>query len=116
MKFDTGVSMDNVTMRTSYTATDGTPHNLVIPADQFSYDEEENEYSCKIATIATKDFGCKITAGIYDGEKLISGTDHYSIGSYISNQLGKSSVSDDVKALLSAMGRYGKSAEEYFKK
>ena len=116
MGFDDGVNMDNVTMRMSYTATDGTPHDLVIPASQFNYDSAADEYSCKIATVATKDFSCKITAGIYEGDKLISETDYYSIGSYINNQLVKAGVADDVKTLLAAMGRYGVSAENYFKK
>ena len=116
MKFNDGVKLDNVSMKMSYTATDGTPHEVVIPSERFSYDAAENEYSCKISTVATKDFSCKITAGIYDGETLISDTDYYSIGSYITNQLKKSTTPEVLKKLLGAMGRYGVSAESYFKK
>ena len=114
MLFD-DMNMDNVSLKLSYTAIGGEPHETVIPASMFGYDSEANEYSAKIATIAVKDFGCEITAAIYDGSTLISDVNHYSIGTYINNQLKKTSISAELKTFLAAMGRYGISAENYFK-
>ncbi len=114
MKFNAGVKMANVSFRMSYVSASQDQHELVIPAGAFQYDSENDEYSCKISTISTKDFGSVITAGIYDGDTLISETDYYSIGSYINNQLNKDTVSDELKVFLAAMGRYAVSARNYF--
>ena len=114
MKFNAGVNMSNVSFRMSYVSASQDPHELVIPAGAFQYDDENDEYACKISTISTKDFGSVITAGIYDGDTLISETDYYSIGSYIHNQLDKNTVSDELKVFLAAMGRYAVSARDYF--
>ncbi|MBQ6550058.1 MAG: RICIN domain-containing protein [Lachnospiraceae bacterium] len=114
MKFESGQSLENVSLRLSYTAVDGQQYNTTIPFSMFSYDSGQSEYSAKLTTIAAKDMGCPVTAGIYSGDTLISDIIVYSLETYCYNRLQKST---DIiyKALIRDMVKYGRSATAYFR-
>ena len=114
MTFDSGAPADTVKLKLTYTSATGTNHNVEIPGTAFQYESSYNAYSAKLTTIAAMDTGAVVTAGIYDGETLISDVLDYSIETYCYNRLNKSS-DESFKSLLRAVMKYAKSAEAYFR-
>ena len=114
MRFDTGAPADSVKLVLTYTAADGRPYEVVIPASEFVYSNKYSAYSAKLTTIAAKDMSSKVTAEIFDGDTLIGDVLEYSIESYAYNRLIKS-TDENFKTLVIEMMKYGKSAEYYFK-
>ena len=114
MRFDTGAPADSVKLVLTYTAADGRPYEVVIPASEFVYSNKYSAYSAKLTTIAAKDMSSKVTAEIFDGDTLIGDVLEYSIESYAYNRLIKS-TDENFKTLVIEMMKYGKSAENYFR-
>ena len=114
MRFDTGAPADSVKLVLTYTAADGRPYEVVIPASEFVYSNKYSAYSAKLTTIAAKDMSSKVTAKIFDRDTLIGDVLEYSIETYAYNRLNKS-TDEYFKELVREMMKYGKSAEYYFK-
>ena len=112
MQFAEGQSTDNVKLVLSYTAADGTPVRKTIPFAQFGKHNEDTWHGT-ISTISAKDMSAVVTAGVYDGDTLISDLLQYSIETYVYNRLQKS-TDENFKALVTELMKYGKTAEEYF--
>jgi|GEM_PF-3559910 len=114
MLFDEGTDFSNISFRYSYTSATGAPNSGTMPASAFEYDSVHDEYSIRLSTVAVKDFDAVITAGIYDGDTLISNTSEFSIETYIQVVLGRDSAKESLKEMLRELAKYCKSAKAYF--
>ncbi|MBO4792844.1 MAG: hypothetical protein J5592_11230, partial [Clostridia bacterium] len=114
LTFDSGQSLDNVWIEFSYVTSVGTIAKISYDASEFDYDSATGRYAIRLRTIAAKDASQPVIARIYDGETLISDVFQYSIESYAYNQLNKETLSQSVRAIISSMMKYCKSANNYF--
>ena len=112
MQFSAEQATENVKLVLSYTAADGAAVRKVIPYSEFG-DYNATTKHGTISSISAKDMGAVVTAVIYDGDTPISETVKYSIETYAYNQLQKS-TDENFKTLVTALMKYGKSAEAYF--
>ena len=121
MRFDSGAPADSVVLHVEYKTVSGTLVIKNFHASEFVYDAKYDAYTIKISDISAKDMCRSIDAALYDGEYSNDNDDNriselmtYSIESYVYNRLQKS-TDEDFKALVKALIKYGKSAENYFK-
>ena len=121
MRFDSGAPADSVVLHVEYKTVSGTLVSKNFHASEFVYDAKYDAYTVKISDISAKDMCRSIDAALYDGEYSNDNDDNriseimtYSIESYVYNRLQKS-TDEDFKALVRALIKYGKSAENYFK-
>jgi hypothetical protein len=114
MTFDPGQTLENVKMVMSYTSAKGALKQTEIPSSEFVYNSSINAYVARISSIDAMDFGAVVTAKIMQNSTLISDVQEYSIESYCENRLNNSS-NEVFKTLVTALMKYGRSAEAYFR-
>ena len=111
LKFADGQDMKNIKLKFTYKDTKGNTYTDEIPASKFeAFGSSTTVKLAYYSGIVAKDARCVITAGIYNGDTLISETCDYSIECY-----AYSKVSDaKVGAIVTSMMKYCDAAAAYF--
>ena len=111
LKFAKDQDMTNIKLKLSYKDVNGNTYSDEIPASKF--EDFSGSAQIKIAYyggVVAKDARCVITAGIYDGDTLISETCDYSIECYAKSK----STDEKLGAIVTSIMKYCDSATAYF--
>lgn len=114
MTFDSSVDKNKVTLELSYKNILGEQITKSVPFKKFIKGDHENEYRYDLSDIKAKDSCCPVTAKLCVNGTQISSTITYSIQTYAYNKLNKSTTSESLKTIITALMVYCKSAEKYF--
>ncbi|MBP3250614.1 MAG: hypothetical protein J6M48_09730, partial [Ruminococcus sp.] len=114
MTFDSTVDKNKVTLELSYTNILDEQITKSVPFKKFIKGDHENEYRYDLSDIKAKDSCCPVTAKLCVNGNQISSEITYSIQTYAYNKLNKSTTSESLKTIITALMVYCKSAEKYF--